>query len=215
MKLELYSNNLSPFAQMVELLLECKGVEFSVILPDRQFVREGGFVEISPLRKVPVLVVDGVAVPETQVIFELVEDLYPTPSLLPADPMLRSQVRLLTRITDVYFAGPSVQLLNNAFVEKSADIEEYVLGMMGRGVRALETWIGTGQFAIGESRSHADCVLPPVFYFIKQCLPALGVSGAPVFGDKTAQYYDTIIKDGNVQKCLSRMEAAVKEKAGK
>ena len=130
MKLELYTNSLSPFARMIELQLAMKQLEYERHQPDRDFVRDGAFGDINPLRKVPTLVVDGKACPETQVIFDLVEDLWPSPSLLPADPAARSQVRLLTRIADIYLATPAVALINVLTREPSADRESDARAMI-------------------------------------------------------------------------------------
>ena len=212
MKLELYTNSLSPFARMIELQLAMKQLEYERHQPDRDFVRDGAFGDINPLRKVPTLVVDGKACPETQVIFDLVEDLWPTPSLLPADPAARSQVRLLTRIADIYLATPAVALINVLTREPSADRESDARAMIQRGFRALERWLDGGDYAAGGQRSIADCALAPSLFAIDHVLPALGGKDLPRPGEKVVSLYAALKRDELIGAVLKEMETQLAER---
>lgn len=215
MGLELYTLDLSPFAQMVEIQLALKGIEYTRTVPSREFAREGGFEKITPLRKIPTLLVDGTVVPETQVIFELIEELYPNPALLPADPIARAHVRLLARIGDIYFSTPLVHLLNNKFEGESKDISAYGIGTIERGMKALEHWISPGPYAAGDVRSLADCVIPPALFSLKETMAALDIGGLPAMGPKTTAYYDAIQRDEHVGFSLGKMAAALQQRFGK
>lgn len=210
--LELYTTSLSPYAQRVELQLEMKGVPFTRTVPQREYVRQGEFGAISPIRKIPVLVVNGTPVPETQVICELVEDLYPEPSLRPEGAIERSRAHLLSRIADIYVAGPSVLLLNNSWGKRSDDIASHAVSALERGLAGLEHWIAPGPYACGERRSTADCAIPPALFFLKSVLPGFGMDKLPDFGPKTARYFETVQKDLEVARCLARMERSLTER---
>jgi glutathione S-transferase len=212
--MKLYGNDLSPFAQMAELLLETKGIAYSRVLPTREFVRDEGFDEINPLRKIPVLVLDDEVVPETHVISELIDELYPAPALLPEGPTERARVRLLCRTADLYVATPVIQLLNNEWGARSQDIAASALGMIERGMRGLERWIGAGPYALGESRSLADCALPPALFCMKEVSPRFGVGGLPAFGPKVESYYQAIQRDQHVARCFSRMASGLEQHVG-
>src|SRR6185295_9456037 len=67
------------------------------------------FYEDHPIGRVPLLEIDGEAIPESAVIAEYLEEIYPEPSLLGATPRENAHIRTLARIGDFY-------LLNNAFM---------------------------------------------------------------------------------------------------
>lgn len=189
-----------------------KGLEFSRTYPEREFVRQGGFGEINPIRKIPVLVVDGIPVPETEVICELIEDIFPEPSLRPDDALDRSRARLLSRIVDVYLTGPLVQLSNNVREMQSEDIAAQATSMVDRGLPALERWIAPGPYAVGDQRSTADCAIAPTLFFMKSILPAFGIGKLSDLGPKTTRYFEAVQKDRDVGHCLARMEGSLQER---
>ncbi|MCJ2187612.1 glutathione S-transferase family protein [Novosphingobium beihaiensis] len=212
MKLELYTTPISPYARTVEIQLAIKGVEFTRIIPERAFVREGGFGDLNPLRKIPVLMLDGKALPETQVICETIEDLFPEPSLLPGTPMERSLMRLLMRTADIYIAAPSIQLLNMTVNPYSEDVAALAAGTIEKGLAALETWIAPGPYAAGNVRSLADCAIAPFLFLFQQILPAHGVKGLPEAGPKLTAYLDAVRQDEHVGDCMAGMEAGLQER---
>lgn len=210
--LELYTTSLSPYGQRIELQLEMKRVPFTRTVPEREFVRQGAFGAINPIRKIPVLVVNGIPVPETQVICELVEDMYPKPSLRPQDAVERSRVHLLSRIADLYIAGPSILLVNNLWGARSKDIAAHAASTIERGLAGLEHWIAPGPYACGAARSTADCAIPPALFFIKSVLPGFGVTEVSELGPNATKYFQAMQKDEDVARCLAEMEDALKER---
>ena len=214
MKLQLYTVKMSPFSKKVDLHLTMKGLEFERIEPERDFVREGGYGEINPIRKIPTLVVDGVPLPEAEVICEFIEDTYPEPSLRPADPMERAKMRLLSRIADLYVMSPVIQMLNNAADRRSEEIAENARGIIVRGLNWLEHWISPGPYALGAERSMADCGLPPALFTLDSLCPHFGLGDFPDIGPKTRRYFEAVQKDNDVSNILAQMEAGRKERFG-
>jgi stringent starvation protein A len=104
----LYDAPRCPYAARVRIVLAEKGVEVDVVeidLDDRPEWLYGKNVT----GRVPVIEEeDGPPLPESVVIMEFLEDRYPEPSLLPADPADRAFVRLLIfrdrDFTDPYYA---------------------------------------------------------------------------------------------------------------
>jgi glutathione S-transferase len=79
-----------PYCARVRIALAEKGIDHDVIEVDLS-ARPEWLVELNPpYGRVPVL--DGL--PESQVIMELLEELYPEPALLPSEPAARAQARL-------------------------------------------------------------------------------------------------------------------------
>ena len=84
----------------VRVALNIKGIAYREIPID---LDEGGqnasdFRSINPMGSVPALMVDDVAITQSLAILEYIEEIHPTPALLPSDPMGRARVRSLAAI---------------------------------------------------------------------------------------------------------------------
>jgi glutathione S-transferase len=97
---------LSPYVRKVLVCLEIKGIAYEVdhLVP---FFGDDRFSRLSPLRRIPVLVDGDLVLTDSSVICQYLEDLQPTPSLLPADIRDRARARWLeeyadTRMGDVF-----------------------------------------------------------------------------------------------------------------
>ncbi|HEY3549717.1 MAG TPA: glutathione S-transferase family protein [Gaiellaceae bacterium] len=103
----LYNAARCPYAARARIVLAEKGIEFEVVEIDLSD-RPAWLYEKNPAGRVPVLEEDGWVLPESVVIMEFLEERYPEPPLLPADPADRAAVRLLVfrdhDFTDPYYA---------------------------------------------------------------------------------------------------------------
>jgi len=90
---------LSPYVRKVLVVLRVKGVPYEVdpIVP---FFGDDRFSQISPLRRVPVLIDEQATLSDSSVICEYLEDRYPEPALRPADIVLRARARWLEEFAD-------------------------------------------------------------------------------------------------------------------
>jgi glutathione S-transferase len=102
-----YDAGRCPYCARTRIVLAEKGVEFETVEIDLSD-RPAWLYEKNPTGRVPVLEEDGWALPESAVIMEFLEERYPEPPLLPADPADRAAVRLLVfrdhDLTDPYYA---------------------------------------------------------------------------------------------------------------
>ena len=107
--IELLEHPLSPYAQKVKIALAEKGVAFTVATP--QAIGSGAtpqdFRAASPRGEVPVLFVDGQSLFDSTIILEFIEDRFPTPSLLPADPLARARARMIEEVCDTHYEAIS------------------------------------------------------------------------------------------------------------
>src|ERR1700684_3447278 len=114
--MKLYQFFASPFPTRVRLMLYAKGIPFEIVTPPGfgdSKLPKGDYLKLNPLGRVPALVLDdGRALPESEVICEYLEDAYPEPSLRPADPWQRAQARLISRLCDIYLVTAMVPLFN-------------------------------------------------------------------------------------------------------
>lgn len=92
--LTLYHVPLSPFCRKVRLSLAEKRIECQLV-EERYWDRDPDFLRRNPAGKVPVLKVDGRFMSESAAICEWIEEMHPTPSLMPATPDERAEVRRL------------------------------------------------------------------------------------------------------------------------
>jgi glutathione S-transferase len=106
MSLTFYCGSGSPFAWKVWLALEHKGLpyEFRLLSFDRGDTKSAEFRALNPRGKVPVIVDDALALRESGVIVEYLEDRYPEKPLLPSDARARSMVRLLAEEAEAYLS---------------------------------------------------------------------------------------------------------------
>jgi len=88
----LYDAPRCPYCARARIVLAEKGVEYETVEIDLAD-RPDWLYEKNPIGKVPVLEEDDFVLPESDVIMEYLEERYPDPALLPADPADRARVR--------------------------------------------------------------------------------------------------------------------------
>jgi glutathione S-transferase len=91
--LTLYHAPACPFCARTRILLDEKGVDYESVEIDLAD-RPAWLYEKNPTGSVPVIEDDGFVLSESPVINEYVEERWPEPPLLPADPAARALVRL-------------------------------------------------------------------------------------------------------------------------
>ncbi len=93
--LKLYHNDMSTCSQKVRFVLAEKGVEWEGTELDLRGgdQQQPDFLKINPKGLVPVVDHDGIVVTESNIIIEYLNDVFPEPQLLPADPAGRAKAR--------------------------------------------------------------------------------------------------------------------------
>src|SRR4051794_25966554 len=104
----LYDADRCPYCARVRLVLAEKGVPHETVVVDLDD-RPAWIYEKNATGRVPVLEEDAFVLPESDVICEYLEERYPEPPLLPADPGERALARLAIfrfddRLGDDYYA---------------------------------------------------------------------------------------------------------------
>src|SRR5262245_4291020 len=106
--LTLYDAARCPYCARARLAIAEKGIEHEVVAIDLSD-RPAWLYEKNPLGKVPVIEEDTFVLAESAVIMEYLEERYPEPALLPADPAARALARMQvfrfeTLLGDDYYA---------------------------------------------------------------------------------------------------------------
>ena len=106
----LYSGTTDPFSHRCRIVLFEKGMDFQVIDVDVYNMPEDLAV-ISPYNRVPVLVERDLVLHDANIINEYIDERFPHPQLMPADPVMRARARLfLHRFEDeLYCHIPAIE----------------------------------------------------------------------------------------------------------
>jgi glutathione S-transferase len=155
-----------PFCARVRIVLAEKGIPYETVTIDLANRPRWLLEHNPPDGRVPVLEEEGWVLPESAVIDEYLEERYPEPSLLPADPGERAAIRLLIfrfdDLGDAYYA----------FRRGEAGAEDELAGALA----GLDRFLAASPFLSGRSFGLADVVYLP---WILRLRDLLGVSLAP------------------------------------
>jgi len=164
----------------VRIALHIKGVPFERrvvnLSPDVGAQHVDAFGALNPLRQVPVCIPDLPDLPagagarpltQSMAIIELLEEQFPEPPLLPADPWRRARARQLAEMVN---AG--TQPLQNLSVLQrvtamGGDASAWARHFIARGLAALEAAASQeteGTFLVGDTPTLADLYLVPQMY---------------------------------------------------
>jgi glutathione S-transferase len=209
----LYSGDLSPYSAKVRMQIYAMGVndDFSFELPVVQFF-SGKLKEVSPIGRIPILKTDEGLIPESEVIAEYIDELYPQQSLVGNTPMERANIRVLSRIADTYLMDNIFLALGQMRVpEPNQAIIDLLTAQVVRGVTALEEYLPADGYAAGGGElTRADCSLVPALYMCDRTLPRLGISN-PVLGlVKTEAYWGRIQENEHAARVIAEMDRGLK-----
>ena len=165
--LKLYSMDFNSAGQRVRTALHLKDIPFEYIS-----VREIGwdaYREVNPQGLMPTLDVDGRLFAQSTAILEYLEETYPDPPLLPADPVERGQVRAFAQFVGSDMHPLHVSRVRNRLMDGFGATEEqtheWYRHWVTAGLTALEELLRRrprpGPFCYGESPTMADLYLVP------------------------------------------------------
>jgi len=89
----LYSGTTCPFSQRCRIVLYEKGMDFQIVDVDL-YNKPEDLAVMNPYNRVPVLVERDLILYESNIINEYIDDRFPHPQLMPADPVMRARARL-------------------------------------------------------------------------------------------------------------------------
>jgi maleylpyruvate isomerase len=171
----LYGYGLSSASYRVRIALALKQLKYTSIVKNLRAGehRLADFLQISAQGFVPALGLDdGAVLVQSVAIIEYLDEIYPTPPLLPAEPLARARVRALTQaITSDIHPLNNLRVLR--YLEQKLILDQTTRDSWYRhwvevGFDALERWLrrddASGRFCHGDAPSIADiCLVPQVF----------------------------------------------------
>ena len=217
--MRLHSWDLSPYSARVRMQIYAKGLNGIAIEPPPTYGTPK-FYEDHPIGRVPLLEIDGEAIPESNVIAEYLEEIHPEPSLLGATPRENAHIRTLARIADIY-------LLNNTFMlavqtrvlaARTPVItgNEGIIALLGGPVasnsKALDRMIGRDGFACLGRLTLADCALVPALFFLENVLPGTGLPDPIAANANVASYWAAIRSEECAARILAELHRGLEER---
>jgi glutathione S-transferase len=207
----LYSREASPFAARVRFSILAKQSPVEIV--DALDLQNNEFGRLNPMRKVPVLrLPDGDSIPESEIIVQYLEEVFPEPALLPGDARERSRVRLIARVAETYLIPAALQLLQLRYMpaapEEQRSAAEICLEEALSNLEALVDADAEAGYAWGRRPSLADGALAPfLFYAFK----AAGPRSDSLLSDRPqlARFWSALHNNPPAQTVVDQMSAAL------
>lgn len=166
----LYAHPFSSYCQKVLVALYENGTPFEwrLLSEEHPDVLEE-FAALWPIRRFPVLVDGGRAIPEASIIIEHLSLHHPGPvALLPADPRAALEVRGLDRFFDNYVSTPQQKIVFDSIrpeAERDASGVADARAMLDTAYAWLDQHMAGREWAAGDDFSLADCGAAPFLFY--------------------------------------------------
>jgi glutathione S-transferase len=154
--IKLYGLRMSNYYSLTKALLIEKGLEFEEVkAPPSQ---DEGYLERSPMGKMPSIEVDGQFMSESLAIFEYVERIQPEPALLPSDPFAAGKAMELTCHIKFDIELVARRCLPELLFNKpvSDETKEQVKADLAKGIKAVSRLAVCDPYAAGGEFTIAD-----------------------------------------------------------
>jgi RNA polymerase-associated protein len=154
----LYSATTCPFSHRCRIVLYEKGMDFQIIDVDLHNKPEDLAV-MTPYSRVPVLVERDLILYESNIINEYIDDRFPHPQLMPADPVMRARARLfLHRFEQELFSHIDAVEDGN---QKAADKAR---AMIRDNLTVIAPVFAKQKYMLGEEFSMLDVSIAPLLW---------------------------------------------------
>ena len=171
----LYSGTTCPFSQRCRFVLFEKGMDFEIKDVDL-FNKPEDINVMNPYGQVPILVERDLILYESNIINEYIDERFPHPQLMPADPVMRARARLfLFNFERELFIH--VQTLENSNNQKLIDKGKLVIRDR---LTQLAPILLKNKFMLGDDFSMLDVAIAPLLWRLDHYGIDLPKSAAPL-----------------------------------
>jgi len=209
--LTLHGSSISNYYNKVKLALLEKGVPFEEV-PAATHSSDEAILSASPLGKIPFVKTPRGGLCESQPILEWIEQTWPEPPLLPAEPFAAAKVRELTTFLDWHLEMTARQLYGPAFFGAAAPSEANaarIRRQLVENIAAFKRLARFSPYVAGDTFSQADC---SAFNH----LPLVAMASKAVFGEDLLQtggidhraYVRLVAQRPSAQKVVADRKAA-------
>jgi RNA polymerase-associated protein len=171
----LYSGTTCPFSQRCRFVLFEKGMDFEIRDVDL-FNKPEDINVMNPYGQVPILVERDLVLYESNIINEYIDERFPHPQLMPADPVMRARTRLfLFNFERELFVH--VQALENSNNQK---LIEKARSTIRDRLTQLAPIMLKNKYMLGEDFSMLDVALAPLLWRLDHYSIDLPKTAAPL-----------------------------------
>ena len=174
-KLKLYSYFRSSCAYRVRIALNYKKLAYETLPVNlRGEQKSAEFHEKNPIEQVPVLEIDEgggpIRITQSMAILEYLEERFPAPPLLPADPLLRARARQLAEVVNSGIQPLQNLKLQLALKDGGVDPLPFVRDFIAFGMRALNELAApySGRYLLGAEVTFPDLFLVPQLFMARR-----------------------------------------------
>lgn len=170
MTIEVFGHPFSSYTQkaLIALYENDTPFTFRTIAPD-EADNNARFAALWPIRKFPILVEDGRTVLEATAIIEHLAARHPGPiALIPADPDLAVEARMMDRVFDNYVMTPQGKFVWDV-LRPEADRDPYGVNEARTMLETIYAWLdermAARTWAVGDTFTLADCAAAPSLFY--------------------------------------------------
>ena len=172
--MNLYSGTTCPFSQRCRIVLYEKGMDFQIIDVD-MYNKPEDIAVMNPYNRLPVLVERDLVLYESNIINEYIDERFPHPQLMPADPVMRARARLFLFNFEIELFS-QVESLESG---KEKHVERSRAHVTDR-LTELVPIFTKQKFMLGDEFSMLDVAIAPMLWRLDHYGIRLGKAAAPL-----------------------------------
>lgn len=171
--MRLYSGTVCPYSHRCRIVLYEKGMDFEIIDVD-QMDKSEDIAAINPYNKVPVLVERDLILTEANIINEYIDERFPHPQLMPADPVMRGRARLfLYRFEQELYSNVST-------IQQGGKPAEKARAIIRDNLTQLAQILSKQKFLLGNEFSMLDVAIAPLLWRLEHYGIQMGKDATPL-----------------------------------
>ncbi len=172
--MQLYSGTTCPFSHRCRFVLYEKGMDFQVIDVD-MFNKPEDISVLNPYNRLPVLVERDLILYESNIINEYIDERFPHPQLMPADPVMRARARLMlfNMEVELFSQIESMESGKDKIVERA---RQHVTDQLTQVVPLFSK----SKYMLGEELTMLDVAIAPLLWRLDLYGIRLGKQAAPL-----------------------------------
>lgn len=197
----LYSGAVDIHSHRVRIVLAEKGVSYEVVNVESRGKPED-LLELNPYGTVPTLVDRELALYESNIITEYLDERFPHPPLMPVYPVARAKARLIIHRFDREW-GPLIRKLETG---KTTETRAAAKELTSYLVQLIPVFNSSPYF-MGDEFTLVDCCIAPVLWR----LPLWGISLSPSETKALNKYTDRVFQRDSFQASLTEAEQELRK----
>lgn len=199
----LYSGNTDIYSHRVRIALAEKGVVFEVVQVNPQDKEKSeDLLELNPYGSIPTLVDRDLALYDTNIIMEYLDERFPHPPLLPVYPVARARLRLMINRIDREW-GPILRKIETG---KANEVRTAVKELRAYLFQLMPLFANSPYF-LSDEFTLVDCCIAPILWRLPLWGIELGDDAKPMI-----RYMERVFNRDAFQLSLSEIERELRKK---